>query len=130
MAMTYYPAIIEQAEDGFTLYFPDFPGCVSGGETVDDAARSAEVALRLHVRGMIDDGDPPPPPTPLERLVIDPAVKEVARLLVRLEAVGKVLRFNATMDESLLQRVDQVAKAHGYSRSAFLAEAARRMIGF
>lgn len=129
MTVQYFPAIIDRGTDGYGVTFPDLPGCTSGGTTVDDAAHSAEEALALHLRGMIEDGEMIPDPTPLDRIGRDPEVEEIARILVRAELPGKAVRFNATIDESLLARIDRAAQAAGMSRSGFLAEAARRMLG-
>jgi predicted RNase H-like HicB family nuclease len=51
MATVWYPAIIERAEDGFSVFFPDVPGCVSAGATIQEAARNAEEGpFRAHRR--------------------------------------------------------------------------------
>ena len=87
MAVRSYPAIVE-AGDGHGLgvmIFPDLPGCVSAGATVQEAAARAEEALALHLGGMIEDGEPLAEPPPLDRLPADPDVREVARLLVHAE---------------------------------------------
>ncbi|MFH5927163.1 type II toxin-antitoxin system HicB family antitoxin [Roseomonas xinghualingensis] len=125
MATRYYPAILEQSSDGFGVFFPDFDGCVAHGATTEDAARQAEEALALHLRGMIEDGDAIPDPTPLERVERDPEVEEFARILVRAELPGRAVRANITMEEGLLAAVDTFAKQQGKTRSAFLADAAR-----
>ncbi|MFH5927185.1 type II toxin-antitoxin system HicB family antitoxin [Roseomonas xinghualingensis] len=128
MATRYYPAILEQSSDGFGVFFPDFDGCVAHGATAEDAAREAEEALALHIRGMIEDGDAIPDPTPLERVERDPEVEEFARILVRAELPGRAVRVNMTMEEGLLAAVDATAQRQGKSRSAFLADAARAAI--
>lgn len=48
MSKLYYPAIFheaEQDEKGYWLEFPDLPGCVSQGETLEEAVRMAKDAL-------------------------------------------------------------------------------------
>ena len=129
MPVRYYPAIIERGSHGYGVFFPDLPGCTSAGDTMEDAALSAEEALALHIRGMMEDGEALPDPTPLDRIERDPEVDEAARVLVRAELPGRTARFNATMDEVLLARVDRAAQAAGMSRSGFLADAARRVLG-
>lgn len=100
MAIRYYPAIIERGEGpGFGVFFPDLPGCTSAGDTIEAAAQSAEEVLGLHLRGMIEDGDPLPDPTPLDRIEHDPEIGEAGRVLVRVDLPSKTTRFNATMDE-------------------------------
>jgi predicted RNase H-like HicB family nuclease len=69
MAIRYYSAIVERGRSGYGAFFPDFPGCVSASETIEEVARFAEEALALHIRGMLADGDAlPEPPLPPEGL--------------------------------------------------------------
>ncbi|WP_010545657.1 type II toxin-antitoxin system HicB family antitoxin [Sphingomonas elodea] len=121
MATVYYPAIIERADDGFSVFFPDLPGCTSAGETVQEAALNAEEALAGHLAVSAEHGDPIPAPSVVDAIPHDPEVDEVARILVRAERPGKFVRVQITMDEGLLARIDRVAR----NRSGFLADAAR-----
>ncbi|WP_207460398.1 type II toxin-antitoxin system HicB family antitoxin [Azospirillum sp. SYSU D00513] len=50
------------------VMFPDFPGCVSAGETVEDALRMGAEALALHMEGMRRDGEAVPEPRTLEEI--------------------------------------------------------------
>ena len=128
MPVVYYPAIIEAGDSGFGVVFPDLPGCVSAGDTQQAAARNAETALRAHLGLMQDDGDPIPEPSDIDATAPDPEVHEVARILVRVELPGKAQRLNISLDENLVARIDAAAEARGMTRSAFLAEGARRLI--
>ncbi len=56
---------------GFGVSFPDFPGCVSMGGTVDDAVRPGSEALAFHVEGMAADGEPIPQPRSIEAIKAD-----------------------------------------------------------
>lgn len=78
-----YVAIIERGAEGFGAFFPDFPGCVSTGDTIQETARNAEEALRGHVASMICDGDTIPPATALDDIPTDPDVTEAARIMVQ-----------------------------------------------
>jgi len=121
MATVYYPAVIERADDGFSVFFPDLPGCTSAGATVQEAALAAEEALSGHLAVSIEYGDVIPAPTELDIIARDPDVDEVARILVRGERPGRAVRVQVSIDEGLLARIDRVAK----NRSGFLAEAAK-----
>jgi predicted RNase H-like HicB family nuclease len=121
VATVVYPAIIERAGEGFSVFFPDLPGCTSYGATVTEAALNAEEALDGHLLVSVQHGDEVADPSPLEDLEQDPEVDEVARLLVRADKPGKAVRLNITMDEGLVAAIDRVAK----NRSGFLSEAAR-----
>lgn len=124
MATVWYPAIIERAEDGFSVFFPDVPGCVSAGATIQEAARNAEEALSGHIAVGVQHGDHFAAPSDLDDLACDPECDEVSRLLVRAELPGKAVRINITLDESLVAAIDKVAK----NRSGFLADAARESL--
>ena len=71
--MASYIALIRK-EPGtcYGVDFPDFPGCISGGATLDDAVRSAAQALDLHARGMLEDCERIPTPTSLDSILADP----------------------------------------------------------
>ena len=121
MALRYYPACIEPAEDGFSVVFPDLPGCVSAGSTVQEAAINATEALALHVEGMVEDRQEPPVPSSLDAPLLDWLTQRgtpafVARILVPVELPGWAVRANITMDEGLLRRIDAAAAAARYSR--------------
>ena len=59
-----YQGVFEPSEDGgFGVYFPDLPGCVSYGKTLEEAQRNAQEALGLHIYGMEKDGDDIPLPS-------------------------------------------------------------------
>ena len=46
MRKLYYPALVDKDEDSdFGVSFPDFPGCVSAGESVEEAVLGAQEAL-------------------------------------------------------------------------------------
>jgi|CZCA01.1.fsa_nt_gi predicted RNA binding protein YcfA (HicA-like mRNA interferase family)/predicted RNase H-like HicB family nuclease len=57
MAKYIYPAVFDPNEcGGYTINFPDLPGCVTEGDTLDDAIRMASEALASHLYGMERDG--------------------------------------------------------------------------
>ncbi len=68
-----YIATLEYGEEGdLGVYFHDLPGCISGGDTVEDAIQNAKEALALHLYGMEEDGDPIPQPSQLRTLTFAP----------------------------------------------------------
>lgn len=121
MATVYYPAIIERGDEGYGVFFPDLPGCVSAGATIQEAARNAEEALDGHLAVSAEHGDAIADPSELDAIGREPDVDEVARILVRAERPGKSVRLNITLEEGLLSRIDRIAP----NRSGFLADAAR-----
>ncbi len=124
----YYPAIIEQAKDGFGVFFPDLPGCTSAGCSLQDAASNAEQALQAHIDLTAEHGETLPEPTELDRIAADPDVAEIGRILVRAELPGRSVRVNITLPEELLSAVDRYAARTGHTRSGLLAQAVRERL--
>jgi predicted RNase H-like HicB family nuclease len=58
-----YTVIYETTPSGYSVYVPDLPGCVSVGETLDEARAGIEEAIALHIEGMRQDGEPVPEPS-------------------------------------------------------------------
>jgi len=50
-------ALIHEEGGAYGISFPDFPGCVSGGATLDEALARGRETLAFHVAGMVEDGD-------------------------------------------------------------------------
>ncbi len=121
MTTIFYPAIIERAGNGYSVFFPDLPGCTSAGDTVQAAALSAEEALSGHLAVSLQHGDRLNDPSEIDAIARDPEVEEVARILVRGERPGRSVRVQISMDEGLLARIDRIAA----NRSGFIADAAR-----
>lgn len=129
--MTNYIALLRKEEGSdFSVEFPDFPGCVTAGATLDEAKDMAGEALALHIEGMLEDGVGLPTPSLLEAIMADPHNSGTVAFLVDTPAAKeKAVRVNVTILESVLRRVDAHAKARHLTRSAFLAEAAMKAIG-
>lgn len=122
----YIGILRKEKKSSYGVEFPDFPGCISGGETLDEAARNAAGALALHVEGMLEDGDKVPAPCVLDDIVFPRG--SIAILVPLEEPSAKFERINITVEANLLERIDAKAKALGESRSGFLAKAARRAL--
>lgn len=58
-----YLAVLEPSSDGYGVYFPDLPGCISFGKDIEEAQQMAREALELHIYGMEKDGDSLPAPS-------------------------------------------------------------------
>ncbi len=72
--MADYVAILSKDPDSdYGVDFPDFPGCVTAGETPEEARELALEALCLHVEGMIQDGEQIPSPSPVKKIKADRA---------------------------------------------------------
>jgi predicted RNase H-like HicB family nuclease len=78
--MTHYIAIVEEADGkAIGVWFPDLPGCVSAGDTLDEAMANASEALALWVDVAKEHDQSIPAPRSLTELKTDPEVAEELR---------------------------------------------------
>jgi len=126
-------AVVLHKDEGseYGVSVPDVPGCFSAGATVAEALASVEEAMALHFEGLVIDGEPLPTSRDIDLHISNPDFAGGLWAFVEIDLTpyfGKSVRFNATLPEHLLQRIDQtVSRDHRYkSRSGFLAAAALR----
>ena len=67
--MAGYIALVHKDEGtSYGVSFPDVPGCISAGDTFEEAVANAADALAGHFALMKADGDPIPAPRSFEQL--------------------------------------------------------------
>ena len=119
-----YIALIHKEEDSdYGVSFPDFPGCVSAGETIEEVKVMAQEALLNHINLLREMGEQIPIPTSLEEIMSCPENRSAVAFLVEVPSHNTV-RINITLPEDILNIIDKRAGRLHLSRSAFLAEAA------
>lgn len=76
--MTHYIAIVEEGDDAHAtgIWFPDVPGCFSGGDSFEEAMANAPEALRVHLELVLAEGGELPRPRSLAELRADLAIAE------------------------------------------------------
>jgi predicted RNase H-like HicB family nuclease len=127
--MRHYIALIHKDPKGdFGVSFPDFPGCMTAGSTLEEAASMAAEALAGHVALMVEEGLEVPEPTPLDAIRKSRENRSGVPVLVPEPPtkIGKAMRVNVTMPSDVLESIDQFADAHGFNRSGFLVHAAKK----
>ena len=126
--MRNYIALIHKDPDSdYSVSFPDLPGCITAGVTIDQARTMAEEALALHLEGLAEDGQPIPAPSSLEDIMSDPENRSaVAALIPAPVQTVRTVRVNITLPENVLSEVDTYAESKGYTRSGFLLLAAKK----
>jgi len=117
----FYIATLEQAKDGFGVFFPDLPGCTSFGETVEAAASNAYSAAQAHVALSREYGDEIPEPRAPDKIPRERAVKEKARVLIPVELAEEPVRVNISLPGAALEALDRTAKELSLSRSGAIA---------
>jgi predicted RNase H-like HicB family nuclease len=122
--MEYIAYLHKDRKSDFGVSFPDFPGCVTAGKTLEEARRMAVEALSLHIKGMMEDGEPIPEASTLDALANDPAMKGAVAFLVNVDVAEKAERFNITARKSQMEEIDRRAKKKGLTRSAYMVASA------
>lgn len=126
-----YPVYVHPGDSAHShgAQVPDFPGCFSAADDWQDLPRMVKEAVEVWCMG--EDMDLPTP-TALEVLTARAEFTggvwmlidvDVSRLDVRSDQ--KPMRINISIPAGLVHDIDEYAKAHGATRSGFLAQAAR-----
>ena len=129
--MANYIAIVhKETKSDFGVSFPDFPGCITAGKSIDDAKDMAQEVLTLHIQGILEDGEQLPVPSKLEDIIDNPDyANAIAYLVISVpDAKSRTVRVNVTVPEMTLKQIDLAAKKRGMSRSSFLVHAAQNAI--
>jgi predicted RNase H-like HicB family nuclease len=124
-----FPVVLH-TDDGvrFGVTVPDLPGCFSAGDTLDEALDSVAEAIDLHLDGIVEDGGEVPTPHPMAEHRANPDFADGVWAAVEVDVTrfdGRAEKINITLPRRLLAKIDSYARAHGETRSGFLAEAAR-----
>lgn len=120
-----YPAVFEPSGKGYSVYFPDLPGCISYGDTYEEAQKQAADALGLHLYGMEKDGDEIPAPSVNPQIDSDTAPGYLVSLItvfpdiVRNELDNRRVKTNVTLPAWL----KDVAEQQGVNYSHILETA-------
>ncbi|MGB7264579.1 MAG: type II toxin-antitoxin system HicB family antitoxin [Terracidiphilus sp.] len=122
--MEYIAYLHKDGKSDYGVSFPDFPGCITAGSTLEEAHRMAAEALSLHIAGLREDGERLPEPSTLDVLRKDPAMKGAVAFLVEVAELEKTVRFNITARESQLAEIDRHARAAKLTRSAYMVHSA------
>ena len=67
--MYHYLIVIEKTDNNYSAYSPDLPGCIATGATKEETEENMLLAMRMHIRGLIDDHLPVPPAQAFAELV-------------------------------------------------------------
>jgi predicted RNase H-like HicB family nuclease len=64
-----YAIVVEKAENNYSAYVPDFPGCVVTGSTLEEAEREIREAIEFHIEGLVEACLPLPEPASIVQYV-------------------------------------------------------------
>lgn len=121
-----YIAIVHKQEDtAYGVTLPDFPGCFSAADTLDNVQANVQEAVELFAEG---EAFEPPVPMTFEHAAALEEAKDGVLMLVDVNfdfLDERVVPVNISMPAYMRDRIGKAAKAHGLTRSAYLVQAAR-----
>jgi len=134
-----YPVVLYQVREngnsGYSVFVPDFPGCISAGSTMQDALENTREALDLHLQALIEGGETIAEPSTVDQVreksdpeaiygVVDVQLSEIQeKALAR-----KSTRINVTFPGDLLHEIDDYCEQNGLARSRFFQLLAERFL--
>ena len=126
-----YPVYVHpgDADHSHGAEVPDFPGCFSAADDLQDLPTRVQEAVEVWCMG--EDIDLPVP-TALNVLAANSHFTDGVWMLIDIDASKldvrsnqKPMRINISIPAGLVRDIDVYASAHGATRSGFLAQAAR-----
>ena len=123
--MLRYPALIDGESGAYGVTFPDLPGIVAMGASMDEAMINAEEALRDYALEAERDGDAIVPPSAIESVKPPSGSALVTIPLIRLS--GRRVRANLTLDEGVAEFINSEARRRRMTRTAYVEWMARRI---
>jgi predicted RNase H-like HicB family nuclease len=127
--ISYIAILAPEAEGGFSIFFPDLPGCATQAEDMDEAQTMAGDALSLWMEAAEDAAMKIPKARTLEEIKADKAwAKEnevdwrdaTAVLIPVRPRLGRPKNVNVSLDSNKLRAIDAYAERRGMTRSAVL----------
>ena len=64
-----YMVVIEEGGTSFGAHVPDLPGCIAAGESREEVIELIKGAIELHIEGLIEAGEPVPPPSSASEVI-------------------------------------------------------------
>jgi len=125
--MRYPVAIHKDPDSDYGVSVPDLPGCTSAGSTIDEALVMAKEAILGHIEVMAEQGYAIPESGSIEQHRTDPDYRDaLAWAVVEVDPAnlpGRSQRINISLNERLLDVLDQYAQHHHDTRSGVIQRA-------
>jgi predicted RNase H-like HicB family nuclease len=128
--LTTYIALLRKDPDSdFGVDFPDFPGCITAGSTLEETRAMAQEALETHIECLLELGKVIPAPSGLEAVMSDPENAEAIPFpVVVADRLARDRQIDVALGAADLEKLDTLAGKRGVTRQALLAEAVRRLL--
>lgn len=124
-----FVALFEEEKRGYSASFPDFPGCTTCGDSLDEAVDHAHEALAMFVEEMLEAKKELPTPSKKKDLLRLPENKGKKAINVAVNGDGTDFEeVEVVMHAHLLARIEKYCRENGVSPADFLAIASREAI--
>ena len=120
-----YPILIDGEDGAYGVVFPDLPGCVAMGHTLDEAMVNAEDALQDWMDSMEELGHEIPDPSPLEAVDV-PADSTLSTILLVRPSRSRSVRLNLVVDAGVATVINSEARRRGMTRKSYVEWMVRR----
>lgn len=135
----YFSIFLPVREEGYAIFFPDFPEIASEGKTIDECMVMAQDALAITVEEYAKARHELPAPSTLEQVqavaqkelgdeTVDASRPALFQLFGAPDMDMTPVRINVTLPRCVLEGLDRKASARGLTRSAFIARAAQAYV--
>jgi len=124
--------VFEPCDDGgYSVYVPDLPGCVSGGENFEDSLQNTEEAINLHIYGMEKDGEIIPEPSKTPKVDPDTEHGHLFSPVTVFPDIFKVYKDKRAVrtNTSIPSWLKDIAEARGINYSQVLESALIEVMG-
>lgn len=132
MAKYFFPAVLDPGTDGsegYTITFPDLPGCITEGSDLLESIRMAKDALEGFLYGMEEDGETIPSPSSPNKIEVPPGgivtIIEAWTDYIREEMENKAVKKTLTIPKWL----NDAAEREGINFSQLLQFAIKERLG-
>lgn len=119
MAEYVYPALfhLNQDDGSYTITYPDLPGCISEGKSLENALYMAQDALQVWIGYCLDEGEALPAPSQMQQ--VKPESGEFVNLVRAVVQDSRAVRRTV----SIPKWMDDQVSAAGISLSKVLQDA-------
>ena len=129
--MKNYIGLVSKENENYGIIFPDFLGCISVGNTIEEVYKNGIEALSLHINGIKEDKKEIPEPRTLEEIKQSNEdwydfKNSIIMFIPYIPEQDKYVRINITINQTLLNKIDSISK----NRSAFISQMAEKYFGY
>jgi predicted RNase H-like HicB family nuclease len=122
MTQRYIAVLTPEEEGGYSVHFPDCPGCNTEGDTLDEAIAMANEALEGWIETMRETNQEIAPPSRPENIAAKLKHGEIMVPVTAPSPAAKAVPVTITVREDVLRQIDAGARAQGLNRSQFMAQ--------